>query len=110
MTCELVQEYGNPINAANALEVCLNLLRTGAIVYVADEDTPRVDVFFALAHLVAFVVKGLLHLTELCCLVLHFLHAAPHGGDLFLLCALVRTQYEGPDGLVTTIVVEYVPC
>ena len=54
MPCELVEQDGDTVDAADALEVCLDLFGGSAVVDVADKDTARVDVFFALAHLVAF--------------------------------------------------------
>jgi hypothetical protein len=65
MTGELVQQYGNTVDAPDALEVCLDLFWARAVVDVADKDTSRVDVFFALAHLVAFEIGLALHLAQL---------------------------------------------
>lgn len=84
MSGEFVQQYSDAVDAADALEMRLDLFGAGTVVYVANEDTSRVDIFFAFAHLVALVVDGLLHLAQLLGLVLHLLHAAPHCGDLFL--------------------------
>ena len=41
---ELVQQDGDPIDGAGTLEMRLNFLGRGAIVDVAHEDAPRVDV------------------------------------------------------------------
>jgi hypothetical protein len=90
MTGELIKQNGDTIDATDALEMRLDLFRACTVVYVADKDTPRVDIFFALAHLVSLVVDGLLHLTQLLCFFFHLLDAAPHCGDLFLLIRIFR--------------------
>jgi hypothetical protein len=84
MTCELVEQDRDAVDAADALEVRLDLLRAGPVVDVADEDAPRVDVFLALAHLVTLVIDRLLHLPQLLRLIFHLLHTALHRRDLFL--------------------------
>jgi hypothetical protein len=84
MTCELVEQDRDAVDAADALEVRLDFLRAGPVVDVADEDAPRVDVFLALAHLVPLVVDCLLHLPQLLRFVFHLLHTALHRRDLFL--------------------------
>jgi hypothetical protein len=84
MTCELVEQDRDAVDAADALEVRLDLLRAGPVVDVADKDAPRVDVFLALAHLVPLVVDRLLHLPQLLRFLFHLLHAALHRRDLFL--------------------------
>jgi hypothetical protein len=88
MTGEFVEQYGNAVDAADALEMRLDLFRAGPVVYVADKDTARVDVFLTLAHVVALVVDVLLHLAQLLGFFLHLLDAAPHCRDFFLHCAV----------------------
>src|SRR2546423_2208390 len=84
MAGKLVQQDGDAIDGAAALEMGLDLLGRGAVIDVADEDAARIDILLVLAQLVRLLVQRRLHLAQLRRLGLHLLDALLHGGDLFL--------------------------
>jgi len=89
MSCELVQQDGDPVDVAAALEVRLDLLGRGAVVDIAHENAAGVDVLFVLAQVVCLLVQIRLHLAQLRSFCLHLLHAPLHRGDLFLVVPIV---------------------
>ena len=58
MTGELVQENGDAIYAAAALEMRLDLFRRSAVVDIAHKDAALVDVLSVLAEVMAFAING----------------------------------------------------
>ena len=61
-----------------------NLLWRGAVVDIANEDTPGIDILTVLAHVVALLVETGLHLPQLGGFLFHFGHSPLHGFNLFL--------------------------
>lgn len=84
MAGEFVQEDGDTVDGAAALEVGLDLLGRSTIIDIADEDATSVNILLVLAQSLGLGVERSLHLAKLGSLGLHFLHAFLHGGDLFL--------------------------
>lgn len=94
MAGELVQEDGDAVDGAAALEVGLDLLWRGAVVDVANEDATSIDIFLVLAQGLGLGVERSLHLAKLGSLGLHLLHALLHGGDFFLRTTLAFSGVE----------------
>lgn len=85
MTSELVQQDGDPVDASACLEVVLYLLRTRAIVDVADEDAARVDGLFALVRRGKSVAVDLsLHFAQFGSFGFHVFKTLLHGRDFLL--------------------------
>ena len=84
MTGELVEENGDAVDGAAALEVRLDLLGAGAVIDVADENAAGVNVLLVLAQVGALLVQRRLHLAQLGRLGLHLLNALLHRGNVLL--------------------------
>lgn len=84
LTSELIQQNGDAVYGAAALEVCLDLLGGDGVVDVADEDAAAVDVVAVVGRLLVLLLEGGVHLAQLGGLLLHLGDAALHGRNLFL--------------------------
>lgn len=93
---ELVEKDGDTVDGSTAAKVCLNLLWRCAVVDVAHEDAPAVNVLLALTRTSVTSVEACLHLTKLGCFRLHLLHTLLHLRDLFLASFVIIVV----DGLV----------
>lgn len=92
LTSELIQQNGDAVYGAAALEVCLDLLGGDGVVDVADEDAAAVDVVAVVGRLLVLLLEGGVHLAQLGGLLLHLGDAALHGRNLFLIVALLRDK------------------
>ena len=107
MAGELVQQDGDAVDGAAALEMRLDLLGRGGVVDVPDEDAPRVDVLLVLPQVVALLVQRRLHLAKLGCLFFHLCDPPLHCGNLIFLCR-GSVRRPGRPGVVAYLVVTLV--
>lgn len=86
---KFVEQDGNTVDCATALEMSLDLLGRGAVVDVANEDAARVNVLLVLAQTLLLLVEAGLHLAQLCGLGFHLLHPLLHCGNLGLVLVVI---------------------
>ena len=78
MTGEFVEEDSDPVDGTAALEMCLDLLRRRAVIYVSDEYTARIDIFLILSQVTVLLIQRCLHFSQFCCLGFHFGYPSLH--------------------------------
>jgi hypothetical protein len=81
---EFVQQDRDPVDGTAALEVCLDLLRRGTVVHIANKYTPCIDVFFVLLEALGLLIEGGLHLAQFGGFRLHLCNSSLHGGNFLL--------------------------
>lgn len=81
---KLIQQNGDPVDRATALEMCLYLLGGSRVVNIANKDAATVDILLIFCELLVLLVQARLHLPKLGRLLLHLRYASLHGRNLFL--------------------------
>lgn len=81
---KLVQENGNSIDGAAALEMRLDFLWRGRVIDVAHENASSVDRLFVIGEISGLLLQCGLHLTQFLSLLFHLCDSALHRLDLLL--------------------------